>query len=70
MLVLKFALIYMVFSDFRKLHRDFPEVKPDLLISQCKDLGMWWNAIHGTRGLWSLERLVKLIVNVFYYNLL
>ncbi|XP_021713401.1 Werner Syndrome-like exonuclease [Aedes aegypti] len=45
-------------NDFRKLARDFPEANADLLIERCVDLGGWYNRIHGSCGVWSMERLV------------
>ncbi|XP_058832557.1 3'-5' exonuclease [Topomyia yanbarensis] len=45
-------------NDFRKLARDFPEANADTMIGQCVDLGQWYNQIHGSAGLWSMERLV------------
>lgn len=51
-------------SDFRKLARDFPEVDAEPLVAQCKDLGVWCNAVMGTGGRWSMERLVEYIVSL------
>lgn len=45
-------------NDFRKLARDFPEANADALIERCVDLGGWYNRIHGSCGVWSMERLV------------
>ncbi|XP_058444579.1 3'-5' exonuclease [Malaya genurostris] len=45
-------------NDFRKLARHFPEANADTMIAQCIDLGQWYNQIHGSTGLWSMERLV------------
>ncbi|XP_055585882.1 3'-5' exonuclease [Uranotaenia lowii] len=45
-------------NDFRKLARDYPEAYADKMISQCVDLGQWYNLIYGSRGIWSMERLV------------
>lgn len=45
-------------NDFRKLARDFPETNADRLIEKCVDLGAWYNRIHGSCGVWSMERLV------------
>ncbi|XP_062538598.1 3'-5' exonuclease [Armigeres subalbatus] len=45
-------------NDFRKLARDFPEANADQMIEKCVDLGAWYNRIHGSTGLWSMERLV------------
>lgn len=45
-------------NDFRKLARDFPEANAERMIEQCVDLGQWYNRIHGTTGIWSMERLV------------
>uniref|UniRef100_A0AAG5DMU0 3'-5' exonuclease n=1 Tax=Anopheles atroparvus TaxID=41427 RepID=A0AAG5DMU0_ANOAO len=45
-------------NDFRKLARDFPGVDAERLISQCCDLGQWYNKLQGTTGIWSMERLV------------
>ncbi|XP_055529952.1 3'-5' exonuclease isoform X2 [Wyeomyia smithii] len=45
-------------NDFRKLARDFPEANAETMIGQCVDLGQWYNRIHGSSGLWSMERLV------------
>ncbi|XP_065083328.1 3'-5' exonuclease [Ochlerotatus camptorhynchus] len=45
-------------NDFRKLARDFPEANAELMIERCVDLGGWYNRIHGSSGVWSMERLV------------
>ncbi|XP_053682037.1 3'-5' exonuclease [Sabethes cyaneus] len=45
-------------NDFRKLARDFPEADAETMIGQCADLGQWYNRIHGSTGVWSMERLV------------
>lgn len=45
-------------NDFRKLARDFPEANAEKMIEQCVDLGQWYNRIHGSTGIWSMERLV------------
>ncbi|XP_055634726.1 3'-5' exonuclease [Toxorhynchites rutilus septentrionalis] len=45
-------------NDFRKLARDFPEAKVENMIESCMELGQWYNRIHGSSGIWSLERLV------------
>lgn len=48
-------------NDFRKLERDFPEAKAEVMIEQCVDLGVWCNEVCETGGRWSLERLVSFI---------
>lgn len=54
----------LFYSDFRKLERDFPEVKVQKMIDQCLDLGVWCNSVLDTSGRWSMERLVRQIVNI------
>lgn len=45
-------------NDFRKLERDFPNIKADPLIEKCLDLGVWYNEVFNSSGRWSMERLV------------
>lgn len=45
-------------NDLRKLERDFPIIKADPLIENCKDLGVWYNEVFNSSGRWSMERLV------------
>lgn len=45
-------------NDFRKLERDFPNIKADPLIEKCIDLGVWYNEVFNSSGRWSMERLV------------
>lgn len=45
-------------NDFRKLERDFPNIKADPLIEKCLDLGVWYNETFNSSGRWSMERLV------------
>lgn len=56
------CIIY-VFSDFRKLERDFPTVKSQTMVDQCVDLGVWCNDVTNSGGRWSMENLVRFIVS-------
>ncbi|XP_073817220.1 WRN exonuclease [Musca autumnalis] len=49
-------------NDFRKLGRDFPEIKADDLIVNGLDLGVWCNVVCETGGRWSLDRLANYVV--------
>lgn len=51
-----------MFSDFRKLGRDFPEINSDDLIVNGLDLGVWCNEVCETGGRWSLDRLAAYTV--------
>lgn len=53
----------MVYSDFRKLERDYPAVNSQKLVDQCVDLGVWCNEVTNSSGRWSMENLVKFIVS-------
>lgn len=53
-------------SDLRKLQRDYPVVDSQRLVDQCRDLGVWNNAVCNTGGRWSMERLVMYLVSVFF----
>lgn len=52
-----------VFSDCRKLERDFKEVNSQLMIDQCLDLGVWCNHVINSSGRWSMARLVVHLVS-------
>lgn len=52
-----------LYSDFRKLERDFKEVNSQLLIDHCRDLGVWCNEVINSSGRWSMARLVRHIVS-------
>lgn len=56
-----------VYSDFRKLQRDYPAVDSQKMIDRCRDLGVWCNEVMNTGGRWSMERLVMHIVIVPLY---
>lgn len=45
-------------NDFRKLERDFPNIKADPLIEKCIELGVFFNEVFNSSGRWSMERLV------------
>lgn len=57
-------------NDCRKLQRDFPEIDSQKMVDQCTDLGVWCNAVTGTGGRWSMERLVKHLVSRIFLKLL
>lgn len=48
------------------MERDFPEVKVQKMIDQCRDLGPFCNEVMGTGGRWSMANLVSYIVSVSY----
>lgn len=53
----------ILFSDFRKLGRDYPEINSDDLIVNGLDLGVWCNEVCETGGRWSLDRLAGYVVS-------
>lgn len=55
-------------NDCRKLQRDFPEINSQKMVDQCTDLGVWCNTVTGTGGRWSMERLVKHLVNISHFD--
>lgn len=53
-----------MYSDLRKLQRDYPEVDAQRMIDRCVDLGPWCNEVCNTGGRWSMERLVMYLVRL------
>lgn len=52
-----------VFSDVRKLGRDFEGVKTDEIINLCIDLGVFANSVLPFQQRWSMEKLVEYFVS-------
>lgn len=51
-------------NDLRKLERDYPVFKSDIMISNCLDLGLLYNQVCSSSGRWSLERLAIQVVKL------
>ena len=59
-----FLIFPSIFSDFRKLARDFPEAKAEIMIEQCIDLSTWYNELNNSSGRKSMEKLVAQVLNL------
>ncbi|XP_053678530.1 3'-5' exonuclease [Anopheles nili] len=49
-------------NDIRKLTRDFTITNSDRMLAQCVDLGQRYNLLCGTKGIWSMQRLVESVL--------
>ncbi|XP_050075327.1 3'-5' exonuclease [Anopheles maculipalpis] len=51
-------------NDFRKLQRDYPEFKAEMVLQRCVDLGQWYNRLYNVTGLLSLAKLTELCLGL------
>lgn len=59
-------LFFVVFSDIRKLARDFAGIEAEAIINNCVDCGVLANTVLPVRQRWSMEKLVDYCVSVKY----